>query len=332
MREGPLTIAFAGGIPPSLGGGGLELQMERSAAALARAGHSVFHVAREPEPREFDVLHSFGTEPDVWHLLRHWRRSPAPLVVSPVLVVPPGAESRLGLASRVPLADFAPRMRVDVLRRADAIVALTEHERGLLRRLAGKEAAEVEVIGNGVDPLPTDTPPPTDLPDGFALLLGSVSERKRQRETVAALGREGVPVVVAGGFEGSDEGRREWEAAVESSGARWLGEVTDPAEVRALIRAARALVHLSAAEGQSLAILEALAEGTPVVASPLPANRELAERYPEHVRLAGYAGEAAAEVAGLGERPGPADVPSWDDVAAQLVGVYERVTASSGGT
>ena len=332
----PVTIAFAGGIPPSLGGGGLELQMEHTAGALGRAGYDVFHVAREDAPREFDVLHAFGTEPDVWHLLRHWRRSPAPLVVSPVLVVPPDAEGKLRRVSRVPVPDLAPRMRVDVLRRAAAVIALTEHERDLLTRLAGSDGPPVEVIGNGVDPDPGGSPAPVDVPERYVLLLGTVSARKRQRATVEALGRAGVSVVIAGGFEGDAGERRDWEVTVEAAGARWLGEVTSPGQVRALLRGATALVHLSEAEGQSLALLEALAEGTPVIASPLPANRELAERHPRHVRLADGPDAVAPAVTALGgERLEPAPVPTWDDVAARLAEVYERVlgaTASSAGT
>ena len=74
--------------------------------------------------------------------------------------------------------------------------------------------------------------------------------------------------------------REAFAAAVDRAGGLWLGELSDQPTVRAVVRAASALVHLSAAEGQSLAVLEALAEGTPVAASPLPANRELERRYP----------------------------------------------------
>ena len=97
--------------------------------------------------------------------------------------------------------------------------------------------------------------------------------------------------------------------------------------MRALLRGARALVHLSSAEGQSLAVLEALSEGTPVIVSPLPANRELRERYPEHVVLADGPDAVPAALAALGdvERATP-DVPTWDDVAAELEAAYRGLT------
>ena len=318
-----LRVALLGGVPASLGGGGLELQMRRTAAALERRGHDVFHVARSAEPRPFDVLHAFGSEPDVWQALQHWRRNRAPLIVSPVVVVAPGREERLlRLAARVPLRSLAQRARAEVVRRADVAIALTEHEAALLRALG---ARRVEVLGNGVDAQAAgEAGSVGDLgvPEPYVLLLGSVSARKRQADTVRALAGAPVTAVVAGGFDGSAAERAAFESAVAQSGARWVGEVP-PARVRALVRGARALVHLSAAEGQSLAVLEALAENTPVIATPLPANVELAARHPAHVRLVDGLEELPAAVGGLRAPDGPAPrIPSWDDVAERLEALY----------
>ena len=303
--------------------------MSRTRAALERMGHDVLHVHEASEPRPFDVLHAFGIEPDVWQLLAHWRINPAPLVVSPVLVIAPGRpEWRYRLAARLPLADFGPRMKVDVLRGAAAVVALTDSERRLLARLAGRAGPPIEVIGNGVDRRPEARPPTgVDLPERFVLLVGGVSERKRQRQALDALSATGLGVVVAGGFDGSDKERARWDATVRRTGAVWLGEVERPV-VSSLMDDALALVHLSSAEGQSLAVLEALAAGTPVVAGALPANRELAERFPGLMRIVGSEAELA-QALDSPSRGRPADIPTWDDVAARLEGVYRRVLAQS---
>lgn len=321
MTGSPLRIAILGGVPPALGGGGLETQARETADALAARGHEVFWAAREAEPRPFDVLHCFGAEPDTWQWLSHWRRNPAPLVVSPVLVVPPGRAERVQrVAARAPLRSWGPRMRADVLRRADLVVAQTAHEAALLPDLG---AANVVEVGNGVNSDEIASAAIGDAPGDYVLLLGHVSARKRQADTVRAL--TGVPIVVAGGFSGTDDERQAFEGAIAGHGnARWLGEVTDRSEVLALVRGARALVHLSQAEGQSLALLEALALGTPIVVSRLPANLELAARYPDLVSLA----PGIEDVLGAlpqGSRPAPAPVPSWNDVAAELEPHYRSL-------
>jgi glycosyltransferase involved in cell wall biosynthesis len=328
MAGEPLRVAILGGIPSSLGGGGLELQIGRTRAALAARGHEVFHVAQEPEVRPFDVLHAFSTEPDVWHVLGHWRRNAAPLVVSPVCVIPSGVvELRQRLASRIPVSAFAPRMRVEILRRADAIVAVTEKERRLTRALAGR-LPRVEVIGNGVDHLPERDLADTPLPDEYVALVGTVSPRKRQLAAIEALGRARIASVVLGGFDGTTQELARFEESVAQSGAVWLGEVSDQRKVQAVVRQARALVHPSVAEGQSQAVLEALAAGTPAVVSALPSNLELAALYPDHIHIARSVADMPAMLSRIRRPARPAPVPTWDDIAEQMELLYRSLLAA----
>jgi glycosyltransferase involved in cell wall biosynthesis len=333
-----LRVGFLGGVPAPLGGGGLELQIARTAAALERRGVEVVRLEQEAEPREFDVLHAFGAEPSVWHLLEHWTRNPAPLVLTPVIVVSPGREERLlRLSARLPGLLTTGRMKRRLVARADALIAGSDYERELLISGLGAPAERVSVIGNGAQaPAAARGAPeggaalPESVPaEGFVLLLGTVSPRKRQLETVAALAGAG-PVVVAGGFAGDAAERARWDRAVAESGAVWLGHVADPAVVAALLRSARALVHLSGAEVQSLAVLEALAAATPVVLSDIPSHRELAAAHPAFVRIVSGPADvprALAELSGpLGDPPA---IPTWDDIAARLVTVYESAATSN---
>ena len=321
----PLRIALLGGIPPSLGGGGLEVQMDRTAAALSARGHVVFHVARESSARDFDVLHAFSAEPDVWHALQHWRRSRAPLVLSPVTVTGSRAGERLlRIGARVPVQSLAQRMRAEVVRKADVVVVLTEHEAALMRALG---AGRIEVVSNGADiEAPGKETALPSLPEDFVLLLGTVNRRKRQAAAVAALG---ATAVVAGGFEGTPQERKRFEATIADAGARWLGEV-DPVTAHVLLRRARVLAQMSSAETQPLAMLEALAHGTPVVATPLPATRELAARHPGWVRIVGGPSELPAALETLATPPGPPPaIPSWADIAVNLDEIYRSVRTRS---
>jgi glycosyltransferase involved in cell wall biosynthesis len=320
-----LRIGVLGGVPPALGGGGLEVQIERTAAALAARGHTIVRVESAPAGARWDVLHAFGAEGGVQFALEHWTRGRTPLVISPVLVVSPGVtEIALRAASRLRRPATYAAQRVRTLERADALVAITGYEAGLLRDLTRGRVA-VDVVPNGIDRVAPG--PAEDGAVGAALLLGRVSARKRQREVLEALAHDG-PVVVAGAAPGDAAERAAWEATVARTGARWLGEVRDPARVARLQADAAALVHFSSAEVQSLAVLETLAQGTPVVLSDIPSHRELAAAHPLHVRLARRAEDLAGQLAELRAHPpaGPAPaIPSWDDVAARLEAVYSRL-------
>lgn len=327
---GRLRIGFLGRIPPALGGAGLEVQMERTRAALERRGHEVTHIEAAARETTIDVLHAFGSEPAVWHHLRHRTRNLVPLVVTSVVVVSPGAQERaLRLAARVPGVMTGSRMRAEVLRQAAAVVAASGYERRLVRAL-GVAADRVEVLGNGTDPRPPGEPP-GGLPEDYALMVGTVSPRKRQAEVLRALvGR--VPVVVAGGYGGPPERRADWQRTVQETGARWLDQVEDPATVAALQRGALATVHLSSAEVQSLAVIEALGQGSPVVLSDIPSHRELEAAHPSFVRVVERPAEVPAALESLRERPpqGRPDVPGWDDVAERLERIYTRVLKGAG--
>jgi glycosyltransferase involved in cell wall biosynthesis len=304
--------------------------MDSTAAALSGLGHDVERVECSAPDRRLDVLHAFHAEPAVWQFAPHWSRNRCPLVVSPVLPIRPGRDARLlWISARVPGLVTTARMRREVISQADAVVAQSEYERDVTRRVFGADPARTQVIGNAVERVDADGASlPAGVPDrDFLLMVGGVSHRKQQVEVARAVAHR-APLVVVGGLVGDARERAELERDLVASGAIWLGEIRDERVVRALQRSAAALVLLSVAEAQPLVLLEALSVATPVIASDLPAHRELRARHPGWVALVQGPEEvlgAANQLAARGVPREPPEVDTWTDVAERLVAVYEGV-------
>jgi D-inositol-3-phosphate glycosyltransferase len=166
----------------------------------------------------------------------------------------------------------------------DRIIVSTEHEREQLSRLYGLPASRLEIIPCGVD-LEAFTPGTPDercvarrelAHDGLPTLLfvGRLDPIKGVDlllESVAAMRRQARLIVVGGDPAGDPEVER-LRALTAGLGiptrVDFPGAVPQDALVR-YYRAADALVVTSRYESFGLAAVEALACGTPVVASPV---------------------------------------------------------------
>jgi glycosyltransferase involved in cell wall biosynthesis len=320
-----------GGTPGVLGGGGLELQIDDTQRELSELGQRVVRIESAPANTDLDLVHAFGSEPDNWQRVRNWYRNRVPLVVTPVISISTRSD-RLALraAARMPGIVSSARMRRELLEAATAIVALTSYERGLVTNELGIDKAIVHVMGNGVHlparPLSHEVSSKLPPGNGSVLMVGRVTAWKRQADVLRAVaGRH--PIVVAGPLE-SEPSRDKWEALVARANAVWLGSVGRE-ELAGLYERARALVHLSVGEVQSLAILEALSTGTPVIASDIPPHRELEREYGSGwVRIIDGPSGVTAALDDLDRHPPPRaqpEVPSARDVASKLVALYQGV-------
>lgn len=151
---------------------------------------------------------------------------------------------------------------------ADQVLAPSRRTGRELERDYG--ADEVLVLPNVKAEVPATAAVPAAR-EGFLLFVGRLRIRKGVEVLLAALARareagERIPLWIAG----DGEHRGSLEAAARRLGVadqvRFLGRV-DAEQVRELLRRCRALAVPSTYEGMPLVILEAMEEGTPVVAS-----------------------------------------------------------------
>lgn len=228
--------------------------------------------------------------------------------------------SLMGVRDRAVFRRVVPR----AARTAAQVLTVSERTKRDLVELYGLAPARVTVTPNGVDPA---FHPGESEERGYALAVGAIQPRKRQLAALAAARAAGLELVVAGPVKDAalaDELRR--------GGARLEGYVTTE-RLAELYRGAACLVQASLYEGFGLPVLEAMASGTPVVAVPDEALREVAGEAAVLVevdRLADGIRSALAERdrlswAGL-ER---SRLFTWRATAAATVRVYAEVLAHS---
>ena len=155
-----------------------------------------------------------------------------------------------------------------VAQRCDMVVAVSEAEGRLARDVI--RARRVRVIPNGIPELdhPPDVAPRTGRP--LVAAVGRIVAARSPAATARILAAvSDVADVTWIGQAPHDEDEPLRSLGVPITG--WL----EHGEAVARLARASVMVHWSAGDGASLAVLEAMAVGTAVVASDIPANREL---------------------------------------------------------
>jgi glycosyltransferase involved in cell wall biosynthesis len=181
--------------------------------------------------------------------------------------------------------------------------------------------------------------------------LGAAPPYPRERQVILTGGRlehyknvGGVIEAVGGGLAdvdlrilGDGPARPSLERMVRERGLQdrvgFLGRV-DTASLQRWYRTAAVFVTLSEHEAFGIAPMEAVAAGAAVVASDVPAHRELAEEHPgARISLVPLDADPR-QVATLlranldgGSHPPQTQILDWDSVAARTVALYRQVVA-----
>ena len=224
----------------------------------------------------------------------------------------------MALLDRITFRLVVPR----AARRADHVLVVSDRTRRDVEQHYGVPHAKVTVTPNGVDPHFS----PGGSRGEFLLFVGAIQRRKDPLAALAAARATGMQLVVVG-----PEKEPALAAELRAGGADLRGYV-DKDELVDLYRGAAALVLPSRFEGFGLPVLEAMACGTPVVAAPEPALREVAGDaavYAENGDFAGAVRFALAER----ERLSAAGIErvklfSWEETARRTADVYRKVVSA----
>ena len=165
---------------------------------------------------------------------------------------------------------------------ADAVIAVSESTKADVLRLFDVDPARVQVIHNGID-LQEYTARQDqgllkrhgiDPAQPYVLFVGRITRQKGIIHLVRALPHldPGFQVVLCAGAPDTTEIEEEMKSAVEAAqqerpGVVWIGEMLPKSEIIALYSGAEVFVCPSIYEPFGIINLEAMACGTPVVAS-----------------------------------------------------------------
>jgi glycosyltransferase involved in cell wall biosynthesis len=235
----------------------------------------------------------------------------------------------LGLRDRVLFRTFVPPSA----RRAARVLAVSERTKRDVLEIYRVPEEKVVVTPNGVDPAFT---PEGDRYDGqpYVLFVGALHARKDPLAAVEALTLIGIDLrlLIAGPDKGAlaDVRRTARRLGIEER-IELLGHVTKK-ELAALYRGAACLVFPSRYEGFGLPALEAMASGTPVVATTAGALPEIVGDAAVLVEPGNAATLASGIDRALAERDRlvragleRARRYSWEETARRTLAVYREL-------
>jgi glycosyltransferase involved in cell wall biosynthesis len=243
------------------------------------------------------------------------------------------------------LVDAASLAYRDLVPRAtERAAAVLTHTHAMAEEIADAypvAADRLVVTPPGVDAA-WFTPPgrPPGLPAEYLIAVGTLEPRKGLDVFLSAyrqlLAETAMPPIVLVGAAG-------WGPALDTAGIPAeqviLPGYVDQTQLRALVAGALALVYPTRYEGFGLPPLEALAAGTPVLASNIPAVREAVGGHARLVPSGDVPALAAAIAAVLAAPPTPAQAAAarahaagftWRRCAELTADAYRRVAVRSG--
>jgi glycosyltransferase involved in cell wall biosynthesis len=345
--------------------GGVESHVEEIAKRLAARGETVEVLTHHDDPglpgteiREGVLVRRhrvpvtsqhFGLSPAVWATLvrerdrydvvhAHGYHSSAPLAAalagaSPLVFTPHyhgTGHSTLRKAIHVPYRAAG----AGIVARSKRIICVSRAEAQLFLTHFRAAAPRVTVIPNGVDLGRIAAAEPFPGAGTVIVAGGRLHSYKQVDRIVKAM--ELTPPAMRLVITGDGPKRAALEALAGERGVRsrvsFLGRV-EPDVLYRWYASAEVFCSMSSNEAMPVTILELLAAGARVVASDIPAHRDIRERTAgaitlvpldaSPVVLAAALQQAADGAAAPGQR-----IPTWDEVAERTLGVYRDLTSA----
>jgi glycosyltransferase involved in cell wall biosynthesis len=273
----------------------------------------------------YDVVHAHG-----YHALPALQ---AALVKPTALVFTPHYHGTGHSPLRKLLHPPYRRVGRTIFARAGRTIAVSPPEARLILSHFPEVEPRLVVIPNGVDKQALADARPFDEGRTVVLSAGRLESYKQVDRTIEALAHLPEDFVLRITGDGSVRGDLEARVAELglSSRVEFLGSVSEE-DLYRWFRSASVYVSMSSNEAMPVTFIECLAAGARVVASDIPAHRDLVKKTRGSISLVDLdvAPELLArEIAALSAAPAatPA-IDSWDDVAERTLDAYRETIAA----
>jgi len=315
--------------------GGTQTQIEQTKSGLEKIGIEVEFLRWWDDKQTGDVIQNFGRIPAEIVRAAHEKGIK---VVMLELLTDAGSRSPLRLelekwvrriGRRVFPRNLLTTLSWDSYQLADACIANTPWEAGLLQQLFDTPQEKIHIVPNGVEEVFLESKP---VQRGkWLVCTATVTERKRVVELAEAAMISKTPLWIIGRpySETSPYGQRFLEMTrMHPQLLRYEGPMTDRPKLAQAYREARGFVLLSTMETLSLSAGEAAACGCPLLLSDLPWARTSFGNDATYCPITSP--DATAKVLKdfyqrAPDLPGPKRPLSWVDVAQRLKEIYDKL-------
>ena len=319
-------------VPFQLAHGGAQIQIEQTKAALEANGVTVEYLRWWDAAQTADVIQHFGRwEPG---LIRLAQQKGIKVVLSEMLSAQ-GSRSPLRLAlqrtmmraTRRAFPFVADRLSWNAYSVADAFIANTQWEGGIMIRMFGASAERVHILPNGVERDFFESPVVERGP--WLVCTGTITERKRVLELAEAAIAAQAPVWIIGRpYSEGDPYYCRFRALAEAQ-PRWVryeGGIDDRRQLAAAYRSARGFALLSTMETRSLSSEEAAASGCPLLLSDLPWARSVFGDAAHYCPVDGDTAACLRQFHSAAPTLPPPPLPlTWPQVGQRLRAIYEAI-------
>src|SRR5262249_25478222 len=171
------------------------------------------------------------------------------------------------------------------------VAAVSRHQ---ARAIPAGRRHEARVVHHGIDFGAYDG---ADAPGQYLVFLGRMGPQKSPRDAIRVAQAAGLPLVLAGRPQNAEEElyfTREIRPLIDGKAVRYAGPVNHAQKVELLRGAAALLFPIRGEEAFGLAMVEAMACGTPVVGYDTATVSEIIDP-----GKTGFFGSTAEELAGL---------------------------------